>query len=215
MQRVAVQTQISTKTSLFHERLRWRDWRRRNWRRRMEWIHEKKHSYGTWKDESSQHPMLDWNTQGNDVSLGNENCIATRWTIGKESNRMEPLPLHQASDKQTSGKTKKDMGRCIKWLLHQARGNWRDEKGNEIKINDTWIEVADTRDWWKQWKVNTQRQQLQHLLTVCTESVDRHSVWTAWSWMYTRWWTSRSHSPRTRRTLIDTAAEPRHEGWWA
>ena len=83
-------------------------------------------------------------------------------------------------------------------------------KGNEIKNNDTWIKVANNREWWKQWKVNTQRQQLQHLLTVCTASVDRHSVWTAWSWMYTRWWTSRSHSPRTRRTLIDTAAEPRH-----
>ena len=37
-------------------------WHKRNWRGRLGWIHEVQHSCGSWKDESSQNPMLDWNT---------------------------------------------------------------------------------------------------------------------------------------------------------
>ena len=42
-------------------------------------------------------------------------------------------------------------------------------EGNELKHNDTWIKVAKKieKDG-KIWKVNTHRQQPQHLLTVCT-----------------------------------------------
>ena len=45
-----------------HEWHRWRYWHKRNWRRRFGWIHEMKHSCGSWEDDCSQNPMLDWNT---------------------------------------------------------------------------------------------------------------------------------------------------------
>ena len=78
------------------------------------------------------------------------------------------------------------------------------------------------RERWKAMEVKTQRPQPQYLLTVCkAEEIlrkiqfDTHGTWTVWSWTNMRWRTSRSHTPRTRLTLIDTAAdiacEPGHE----
>ena len=101
---------------------------------------------------------------------------------------MEPQPQHQAPDIQTSGKTKKEMGRWNK-------------RFPQAKAEDIFRMIQ----------------------------FDQHATWTAWSWMGTRWRTSRCQTPRTRLTSIDTAAdiahEPRHEikhqrieaqkGWWA
>ena len=71
--------------------------------------------------------MLDWNAQQYEMAIGNENCIVTRQTMDKENRKMEPRPRPKAPDKQTSGETKKEMGRRNQWIP-QARGNWRDER---------------------------------------------------------------------------------------
>ena len=88
---------------------------------------ENKHIYRSGKNENSKNPMLGWNALKNEMALGNEKCIVTRWAMDKESSKMESRSQHQAPDKQNSETTKKEMGRRNKWLP-QARGNRRDEK---------------------------------------------------------------------------------------
>ena len=52
-----------------------------------EWIEYLKRSTATaiGRMKAAQNPMLDWNTQENEMALGNDNCFASRWTMGKES----------------------------------------------------------------------------------------------------------------------------------
>ena len=112
---------------LHHERHRWRDWHSWNWRGRMDWIHEKKHSYSHWKDESSRNPM--WTETHRKMKWCLEMRIASlpdvRWAKkAAEWNRGFRIK-HQTW--WLVGRPKKEMGRRNKWIP-QASGNWRDER---------------------------------------------------------------------------------------
>ena len=111
----------------FVKRHRWRDWCGRHWRWRLDWIHEEKHSYSSGKDESSQNLMLNWDTQEEWNGAWPWELHRYQMNNGKESSKMEPWLQHHAPDKQTSGKTKEEMGRWNEWH-RQAGGNWRDDR---------------------------------------------------------------------------------------
>ena len=48
---------------------------------------------------------IEMHTKKNEKALGDETCIAARWTTGKESSNMEPRPQHQNQDMQICGNT--------------------------------------------------------------------------------------------------------------
>ena len=68
--------------------------------------------------------------------------------MNKESSQMEPRSQHQAPDKQTSGENQKKRWKenINDFLKPEENGETR---GNEIKNNHAWIDVAKNRERWK------------------------------------------------------------------
>ena len=80
------------------------NWHSGNLRVRLDWIHEKKHrrSHGTdenWKKK----PMLDQNSQKNEMEISDENRIGTGRKMGSESSWMEPWTRHEVQNLVNDG----------------------------------------------------------------------------------------------------------------
>ena len=172
-----------------------------------------------------------------------------RWMKWRLAMRIASLPDERWAKKAATWNPGLSTMHQTNRLVGRPRKRWEDEINNFLKPVETEETKGNEKQQrhldksgkkiekdGKQWKANTQRQQPQHPLTVCTAEeilskiqFDQHATWTAWSWMNTRWRPSRCHTPRTSMTLIDTAADTAYEprkwnqtsknwswkGWWA
>ena len=112
-------------------------------------MHEKKHETSRRKDEDSQYPLLDYDTQKDEMEIGNEDCFSAERQDGqKEEEKCNPGLSSGFKASRAVGRPRKRYEDDINQFFKPEETE--ETKGNELKNNDTWIRVAKDQIRWKE-----------------------------------------------------------------
>ena len=147
METAHTQTAIKTATSPSWT-YRWRNWHRRNWRRRMDWKQEEKHRWSHGTDENSKNQMLDkkthrrmkWRLAIRIASLPEE-----RWVMKAAGWNLELSTKYKTH--RAMGRPKKRWEDDINDFLRPERTE--DEINNVERNNNERIKTAKDQEGWK------------------------------------------------------------------
>ena len=81
------------------------------------------------------------------MEIGNEDRFSTRDKMVIKSSKMEPMPQHWMQSKQSSGKTERWEDDINQFLKPEET---EETKGNDLKNNDTWMQVAEDQIRWRE-----------------------------------------------------------------